>query len=300
MKYYFYRGSAANFGDELNEYLLPRVLPDFFDEDERELFLGIGSIIFDSHPAKSQKIVFGAGYGGYTSLPRLDETWTFYGVRGPRTAKALGLEPDMAIADLAILVNRFRDPAPKKRFRASFMPHWESLQRGAWEEATRESGLNLIDPRLPVEDVLEQMQASEVMVAEAMHGAIVADALRVPWVPLLPLDTKHHFKWHDWAEALDIKLRPQRLAASSLYEMAETVTIAGRTGRSLVRPHRARLQGLASGLFRGRAARSLQAAARAEPSLSSDASLGRALDRFDTKLVQLRRDFHREYASAAS
>lgn len=296
MKYFFYRGSHRNFGDELNEYLLPKILPDFFDEDESELFLGIGSILFDWHPAAAKKIVFGCGYGGYTPLPKLDSSWQVYNVRGPRTAAALGLPADKAVADLAVMINRWRDPAPQKRHRVAFMPHWESLLRGAWEGAAAEAGVYLIDPRRSVEEVLEEMQASELIIAEAMHGAIVADALRVPWVAMLPLDHHHHFKWHDWAEALDIELKPNRLAASSLYEMAETFSIGGRTGRSLVRPHRATLERLGAGLFRRRAARSLEAAARTTPQLSSDRALDRALDRFDSDIQLLRRDYHRMYA----
>ena len=63
MKMFAFRGKVSNFGDELNHWLWPKLLPaNFFDDDDGKLFLGIGSILYDSHPAKSQKIVFGAGY----------------------------------------------------------------------------------------------------------------------------------------------------------------------------------------------------------------------------------------------
>ena len=63
-----------------------------------------------------------------------------------------------------------------------------------------------IDPCGGVERVIADILASELLVTEAMHGAIVADALRVPWVPVRPVQPTNRGKWFDWASALDIEL----------------------------------------------------------------------------------------------
>ena len=39
-----------------------------------------------------------------------------------------------------------------------------------------------------------------------MHGAIVADALRVPWIPARLYGHFMEFKWRDWTESIEVPL----------------------------------------------------------------------------------------------
>jgi succinoglycan biosynthesis protein ExoV len=289
LKLYFFRG--PNFGDELNEYLLPKVFPNFFDEDASTLFLGIGSILFDYHPPKAKKIVFGAGFGKYTSPPVIDNTWNIYCVRGPRTAAVLGIDKNLVAADSAILIKKFRSKNRILRHKFSFIPHWGSVTVGQWETVAKEAGVNFIDPRWPVERVLTEIESSEVLIAEAMHGAITADALRVSWIPLTPVAPIHRFKWYDWAEALEIQLRPQHLAPSSIQEC-----LSGRLGASRARwPVKGlRLLGVERFLdipFKIAARNSIIKAKLAEPTLSSDRALDRAVDKLELSVLSIRRDY---------
>ena len=290
MRYYAYRGEAPNFGDELNHFLMPRLLDGMLDGRDDPLVLGIGSILFDHHPADVMKLVLGAGYGGYTAKPAIDARWTIYAVRGPRTARALGLEQRLVAADLAVLVGRHRAPTGVKTHKRAFIPHFQSLERADWVSVAKQADLFFIDPRWPVEQVLDAIEQSELVVAEAMHGAIVADALRTPWVALTPLDPQHQFKWHDWAEALGMTLRPRPLAAASFYEALDNFRLAGRSGKRFIRPWQRQLRGFAREGFEARAAASLAAAA-AEPMLSSDAALSGAVAHLEESLSALRHDF---------
>jgi succinoglycan biosynthesis protein ExoV len=225
MQIFQFRGEHPNFGDELNSWMWPKLLPDFFDDDANTAFIGIGSTIGDAPREAKKKIVFGAGFvPHYHEQPNVKaEDWQVYFVRGPRTAQRLGLDPSYAIADAGILVRELVDYTRRTPEHIAFMPHWQSLDRGNWEVACRKAGVTLIDPRRPVEEVLDLLLRSKLVIAEAMHGAIIADAFRVPWVPVAPLNPAHREKWYDWAESLGIALNPQRILPSSLEEFTASV-----------------------------------------------------------------------------
>ncbi len=264
-------------------------------EDDNSIFLGIGSIIFDFFPADKRKIVFGAGYGGYTPLPVTDANWKFYFVRGKLTARALGIDEKLGIGDAAILLRSCVKHKVEKKHKISFMPHWGSTFEGNWELACRYASINYIDPCAPVEVVLEQILASDLVVTEAMHGAIVSDALRVPWIPVQPLDNSHSMKWFDWASALDIDLKPSRITSSSLLESV-VLFFQGRNPRIADRfKRRGRfLINIAEDAFARRAGARLLAISKSAPyCLSSDRAIERSHDQMLTKLDELIRDLGR-------
>jgi succinoglycan biosynthesis protein ExoV len=257
-------------------------LPEgFLDEDAEEMFLGIGSILWDHLPKAPLKHVMGSGFGGYTAPPDVhDGSWNVVWVRGPVTAERLKIDPGLAICDSAILLRAVALPPPKAGAGVVFMPHFESAVRGDWQRACALAGIGYLDPRDDVRDLLARIRGAKLMITEAMHGAIVADALRVPWIGIVPFFPQHRAKWEDWALSLDVTLRPSVLPPSNLLEAYTLVTGLpgkGRKSRALFKAWPSAPVNLA--LVHRAAARLRHLAEKVEPQLSADAAIARATER---------------------
>ena len=220
MKLFYFEapGGLRNFGDDLNPWLWERILPGLLDEDDSVMFVGLGTLLNDKLPRAAQTVVFGSGVGYGAGLPVVDDSWTVYCVRGPLSAKALGLSPDAAVTDGALLLRTVFRPSGRKTSRFAFMPHAVYAQTGSasWKALCEALGFSYIDPRRPVEEVLTAIGETEVLFTEAMHGAIVADALRTPWVPVVTSPEILSFKWQDWCATMGVSYEP--VAIRQLYD----------------------------------------------------------------------------------
>lgn len=296
---YFRDPHHANFGDDLNAWMWPKLLHNFFDENEDILFVGIGSIIGKKRPdhleykPHQKKIVFGSGFvAGYHDKPDLqDGSWDVFFVRGPRTAATFGLDKQLALGDSAILLRALVDcPGPNPNGPIGYMPHWESMERGNWAEVCALAGIKLIDPRGTVDQVLDEIRQCRFLITEAMHGAIVGDALRVPWIAIVPHESKHHEKWFDWAEALDIKLRTHYLPPSTIQEVRAKIRHRKLLHLFVYAICRSPLAGLVNRYLTRKAARRLTEVTQVPTSLSSDTAIEYAtramLDKVDLLLAR--------------
>ena len=271
---YFRAGGVTNFGDELNVDVWRHYLPGAFEgPDDGTQFVGIGTLLNDRLPAAERTIVFGSGVG-YYGPPRRDATWRVYCVRGPLSAAALNLPPDFAVTDPGALAARIPAAAAPAapRMRRAYMPHWQS-QVDAWADVCARIGFGFIDPRWPTGRVLDALRRTDVLLTEAMHGAIVADALRVPWAAITTRPEIKTFKWNDWCRSMRLDYQPQTLppAWPALAPGAGRLRRIRRWGR-----------------LRAQAAALLGAWMRAQPILSDAAVLNERLDMLEERLAQLK------------
>jgi hypothetical protein len=90
-----------------------------------------------------------------------------------------------------------------------FIPHWTTIRDDDTLVARlADIGIEVVDPRWPVTSVIGAIAGATNVLTEALHGAVVADALRIPWVPVYA-QHGHLFKWLDWAASMELTYEPE-------------------------------------------------------------------------------------------
>lgn len=219
----YYRDPVGNFGDDLNELIWPRLIPEIGKAPADVVLVGIGSLLDadrfrDIDTAGKRVFVLGSG-AAYGRLPDGYRDWTYLAVRGPLTGKLIG-QPETAVTDSAALLATLPDLTPRatKRDAVLFMPHHRTLVNSHWRKAAERAGMEFVDPQWRPERILEAYGRARLVVTEAMHGAIVADTLRIPWIPVIISPEVSVFKWRDWLGSLGLPYRPVTLPPTARLE----------------------------------------------------------------------------------
>ena len=212
---------SRNFGDDVNPFLLGAIFPRALIDSPTICLIGIGTILNDALLDKvtqfRRKIVFSSGVGyGAVSPHRFDDSWQFSCVRGPHSAEKLALPAERAICDGAILLRRYFAPLPESR-RAGivFIPHintsWVAGQ--VLGEICTSLRMRYLSPDCEETQFIDGVRAARLVITEAMHGAILADTMRVPWIATR-LYFHEAFKWRDWFASLELPYRCEPLKPS--------------------------------------------------------------------------------------
>ncbi|MCF3638944.1 polysaccharide pyruvyl transferase family protein [Rhizobium sp. TRM95111] len=315
MKPFYWESQHGNFGDDLNLWLWDFLLPGLREVQEDVLLVGVGTVLnSELLEGSGRKLVLGSGFG-YGTLPDMADTstWDVRCVRGPLTAGKAGLDAALGIIDPAVMVAEMPEfQGLEKLHKRSFVPHWESAVAGLWPLICSMAGLNYIDPRGEAKDVIRQIAQSEMIIAESMHGAILADAFRVPWVAVATSDSINTFKWNDWASTVGVHYRPRRIPVSSRAEAIikgtrfwgvdfetrrrslETLwdeVPAERAVAARGAPRQTGLRVAAKQVLAAPSTLALWQASRIEPQLSADSRLAERKERFLAVLEGARRDY---------
>ncbi len=223
MKLAYYK-EELNFGDALNEIIFNHYCSEILDDNTEQILLGIGTVLgLDQGYSNTKKIVvFSSGYGfgdskTYGELPEIDEKYDIICIRGPLTAEKLNIDPSKAITDGAILLKGIPIQKEEKKYKWSYMPHHLSEKMyPKWEKLVNKAGGHFISAINKPDFVLKEIQKTELLITEAMHGAIVADTLRTPWIAVKGYKHINDFKWKDWLLSMDMKLNFHHLSSMFL------------------------------------------------------------------------------------
>lgn len=206
MQLHYFKSEAGNFGDDLNPWLFSRLSPSLLDDDDPRVLVAIGSLLnldLNDFLGSREAFILGAGIG-YGPIPTVRDNWRFFAVRGRRSQVALELPVSTPLGDAAILLRSLRrGPEGTSQHEFGFMPHHNSCYSVYWTATCRVLGIHYIDPRQKdAGRVIDEIANCRCLITEAMHGAIVADCLRIPWVPIQLYDHIDRAKWDDWGSAL--------------------------------------------------------------------------------------------------
>ena len=175
MRLFYYQTNRKNVGDDFNSWLFPKLLPGMIDGSGDHL-IGIGSILDRRvNSLNGRKIIFGTGARDKWSATALDSSIDVKFVRGPKTANAIyGSD---YIVDPAFLAKDFFEKKPIKRI--GFVPYFRN--RGiSWAKIFNYTDVLIINPQQDIEHFMAQIGSCEKVFSESLHGAIFADALRIP------------------------------------------------------------------------------------------------------------------------
>ncbi|MDV7141183.1 polysaccharide pyruvyl transferase family protein [Tropicimonas sp. TH_r6] len=211
MELFYCKLPRGNFGDDLNLWLWDAILPGWHGMGQAgDTLFGAGTLLSEGNLRQFPRpIVLGSGTG-YGASPIADtlSRCDIRAVRGPLTARRLGLPETMPMLDPAVLCPDFLDlpDLPSATNRVIFVPHHTTAALSLrWARLCDAAGIEYVSPEGDSQQVIARIARADLVIAESMHAAILADAFRVPWSPVQLSDAFNPFKWNDWAQSLEME-----------------------------------------------------------------------------------------------
>lgn len=208
MNIIYFKSDIGNFGDDLNPWLWEKLFGDFSNYKKDLDFIGIGSILDNRIKSDNDKIVFGSGVRDFDfDINQISNIKVLF-VRGPISSKLTN--NSNYLTDAAYALRLLPKKTYTKKYKASIIPYFRHAYQFNWGLFEKFTGIHVIMPTQHVEKVIEEINQSEKILASAMHGAILADVYRVPWMRVKfskhghesPLTSE--LKWSDWLSSVGL------------------------------------------------------------------------------------------------
>ncbi|MCC2616576.1 polysaccharide pyruvyl transferase family protein [Aestuariibacter halophilus] len=168
--------------------------------------------------ANALNVVFGAGIGADPPTKEiLLQQAHVYGVRGPLSAQMLGLPATKVLADPAGLLPQIlpKPVIPSSRQSVVFVPSHRGRDSVNWQRICQRAGITHVDPGLTPTSFVHVIAGARLVLAESLQAVVIADAYRVPWIPVWSRHDIHRFAWNDWALSVGADVLPEALPPPS-------------------------------------------------------------------------------------
>lgn len=188
VKFYWFTGQC-NFGDWITPYLVERICgrsiraPVDPTKSTSPVVLSTGSIM---RLCSKNTVVWGSGIRD--RYQDISPGRLIRSVRGPITRNRIleiGGECPPIFGDPALLLPRFYDPRPlKKRHRLAIIPHISQFET-VRDMYAAEPYVAVLDLRTrDIENIVDEIVASDAIVSSSLHGIIVSNAYNIPvrWI----------------------------------------------------------------------------------------------------------------------
>lgn len=209
----YYYSDRPNFGDELNLYILQRILNIFVYKTKTkkmELF-AIGSILqnllrrkkclYFNKPIK----IWGSGFIEPPTKRYLKEPLKIIAVRGLVTKEHMEsilktTLDNIVLGDPGLLSSQLLDTSKfKKKYKVGIIPHYNDINENYLEQINV-SNYTIIDITQNPIYLLKKISECEVILSSAMHGLIAADSLNIPncWIKISNKVEGNDYKFNDY------------------------------------------------------------------------------------------------------
>jgi hypothetical protein len=182
--------------ERLFGYTVARMSPALMPVEGRRVLSGLGSSLGGYGDWTVD--VWGTGHEpGYTgpAVPSSAERsrWRVHAVRGPLTKRLLQLDEDIPIGDPALATPLFYRPKARPTQPVRYFTHCDNDGDPRPGEIY-ETVSTRIDPFAAI----DLIAASDFVLTEALHVAILAHAYGIPWAWAFGKHRAGIVKWHDW------------------------------------------------------------------------------------------------------
>ena len=213
MNLIYYKAEKGNFGDDLNELIWDELLQGYQDKEHLVDLIGIGSILDKRiEESSNEKIILGSGIRDFLYNPKVNILEDLSFVRGPISSKVMKVPyiTDAAYA-FALLRTKYKElTLNPKKYKLVYVPYFEQCENFDWSIFEKITNIKVVKPTENMEVFLNEISQAEKVITSAMHGAIMADIFRIPWIRLkFPKQGNEssltsELKWNDWMQSLEI------------------------------------------------------------------------------------------------